>query len=152
MKLQSEMGGFRWPKSIQSVELSSISWFWVIHKNNEKTMPKGSSKIMFFWSKWRHGSPRFDLSSDSCRFGAMPKNHGFFKPSRSAKKSSHGGEKVAPGFNESGDSAKMVPTNEKKDRFSRREEVITHASRAQGPANFNLSMAGWRFPNLGSRK
>jgi hypothetical protein len=47
----------------------------------------------------------------------MPKKHVFFKPSRSAKKSqkaSHGIEKVAPGFNGECDSAKMVPTNEKK--------------------------------------
>ena len=35
-----------------------------LHKNDEKTMPKGTSTVMFFVPKWRHGPPRFDLSSD----------------------------------------------------------------------------------------
>ena len=33
-------------KTIESVELSSISWFLDIHKNDEKRMPKGTSKII----------------------------------------------------------------------------------------------------------
>ena len=32
-----------------------------------------------------------------------------------------------------------VPTNEKKDRLLRGEEVITHASRPKGPADFQIS-------------
>ena len=33
-------------------------------KKDKKTMPKGILKVMFFGSKWRHGPPMFDLSSD----------------------------------------------------------------------------------------
>ena len=50
-------------------------------------MPKLISKVMFLGSKWRHGRPRFDLSSDFWRFGAMPKNHHFWTPFRWTKKS-----------------------------------------------------------------
>ena len=50
-------------------------------------MPKGTSKVMFFCSKWRHGPPMFDLSSDFWRFGVMPKNDDFGMPSRWSKKS-----------------------------------------------------------------
>jgi hypothetical protein len=42
------MRGFGYPKTSESVELSPISWFLVIHENNAKTMPKGTSKIKFF--------------------------------------------------------------------------------------------------------
>ena len=46
------------------LENKHFSWFLVIPKNDEKTMPKGTSKVMFWGSKWRHGPPSFDLSSD----------------------------------------------------------------------------------------
>ena len=46
-----------------------------------KTHCSRRQKIVFF-SKWRHGAPRFDLSSDFGRSGAMPKNHFFWTPSR----------------------------------------------------------------------
>ena len=34
------MTAFDRPKTIESVELSAISWFLAIHKNHEKSMPK----------------------------------------------------------------------------------------------------------------
>ena len=58
------MRGSGYPKTSESVELSAISWFLGIHENDGETVPKGTSKIMFFGAKWRHGPPRFDLSSD----------------------------------------------------------------------------------------
>ena len=57
--------------------LPKLASFKKIHENDGKTVPKGTSKIMFFGAKWRHGPPRFDLSSDYWRFGAMPKKHVF---------------------------------------------------------------------------
>jgi hypothetical protein len=33
-------------------------------KNNEKTIPKRTSKVMCWGPKWRHGRPRFNLSFD----------------------------------------------------------------------------------------
>jgi hypothetical protein len=44
--------------------LPKLASFKKIHENDGKTVPKGTSKIMFFGAKWRHGPPRFDLSSD----------------------------------------------------------------------------------------
>ena len=64
-----------------------FSWFQVIQKNNEKTIPKGTSKVMFFDPKWRHGRPRFDLSFVFWCFAAMLKNHHFGTPSRWTNKS-----------------------------------------------------------------
>ena len=40
-------------------------------------MLKGTSKVMSWAPKWRHGPPRFDSSSDFGRFGVMPKNDDF---------------------------------------------------------------------------
>ena len=80
---------FDCPKPLRSIENKYFPWFLVIPKNNAKTMPKGTSKGMFFVPKWRHGPPRFDLSSDLCRFGVMPTNDDFGTPSRWSKKSEY---------------------------------------------------------------
>ena len=141
-KVDRKMRGFREPKSSESVEPSSISWFLDIHENNEKTMPKGTSKIMFFWSKWRQGPPRFDLSSDSWRFGATPKKHVFWmapKSAKKSKKSSKGVRKAGTTFNVECDSAQNGPSMKKRNiDILKREEVITHASRPKGPANIYI--------------
>ena len=51
---------FDGPKPLKSIEKK-----YVLHKNNEKTMPKGTSKVMFLGiQNGKHGPPSFDLSSD----------------------------------------------------------------------------------------
>ena len=42
--MERKMEGFGMPKSVQSVELSSISWFFVITKRNNKSVLKWLSK------------------------------------------------------------------------------------------------------------
>ena len=64
-----------------------VSWFWVIPKDDEKDMPQGTSQVMFLDPKWRHGPPRFDLSSDFWRSGVMPKNDDSWTPYRWSPKS-----------------------------------------------------------------
>ena len=75
------------PRPLKSIENKHFSLFLFIHPNNEKTMPKGTSKVLFFVPKWRHGPPSSDLLSDFWRFGAMPTDHHFWTPSRWTKKS-----------------------------------------------------------------
>ena len=49
---------------IQNIEKQTLFLILGHSQNDEKTMPKGTSKVMFFDPKWRHGPPRFDVSSD----------------------------------------------------------------------------------------
>ena len=78
---------FDGPKPLESIEKQTLFLILGHSKKHEKTIPKGTSKVMFFGSKWRHGPPRFDLSFVFWRFAAMPKNHHFWTPSRWTKKS-----------------------------------------------------------------
>jgi hypothetical protein len=52
------------PKPLKSIEKQILFLILGHSKNNEKTIPKGTSKVMFLDPKWRHGPPRFDLSFD----------------------------------------------------------------------------------------
>jgi hypothetical protein len=47
MKFWSEMRGFGYPKTSESVELSAISWFLGIHENDGKRCQKESQKSCF---------------------------------------------------------------------------------------------------------
>ena len=52
------------PKQLKNIEKQKRFFlFLAIPKIDEKTMPKGTSKVMFWDPKWRHEPPRFDLSS-----------------------------------------------------------------------------------------
>ena len=78
---------FDGPKPLKSIEKQTFVLIFVHSEKNWKKDAKGTSKVMFGGPKWRHGPPRFDLSSDLLRLGAMPKNHHFWTPSRCTKKS-----------------------------------------------------------------
>ena len=86
MNKLTEINGFGWSKTIEKYWKTNI---FVdcrsFKKTDEKTIPKGISKVMFLGPKWRHGPPRFDLSYDFWCFAAMPKNHHFWTPSRTNK-------------------------------------------------------------------
>ena len=69
--------GFYGPPKLKDIEQQTLFLILVTHENDEKTMPKGTSEDMTFEFKWWHGFPRFDLSFDFGRFGAMPKNNIF---------------------------------------------------------------------------
>ena len=51
-------------KPLKSIEKQTLFLILGIQKNNKKTMPKGTSKVMLLNLKWRHGLPSIDLSSD----------------------------------------------------------------------------------------
>ena len=87
MKTLSEINCFSWSKTIETYRKTNTFLILGHSKNNEKTMPKGISKVMFFDAKLRHGPSRFDLSFDFRWFSAMPKNHHFWTPSQWTKKS-----------------------------------------------------------------
>ena len=55
---------FDGPKPLQSIEKQELFLILGHSQNIEKTMPKGTSKVMFWGPKWGHGPPSFGLSSD----------------------------------------------------------------------------------------
>ena len=78
---------FDGPKPLESIEKQTRFLILGDSKNDEKTIPKGTSTVMFWGPKWRHGRPRFDVSFDFWRFAAMPRNYHFLTPSRWTNKS-----------------------------------------------------------------
>ena len=82
-----KIDGFWWSQTFEKYWKTYFYWFSVIHKNNLKTMPKGTSQVVFLDPKWRHGRPRFDLSSDFLCFEPMPQKHDFSTPPRCTNKS-----------------------------------------------------------------
>jgi hypothetical protein len=54
------MKGFDMPKTIESVELSAISWFLAIHKKDEKSMPKWLPKSIKIGQQSSQNRPRVD--------------------------------------------------------------------------------------------
>ena len=74
-------------KPLKSIEKQTLLLILGHSHKRWKTDAKGDLKSHVFWSNWRHDPPRFDLSSDFGRFGAMPKNDHFGTPSRWTKKS-----------------------------------------------------------------
>jgi hypothetical protein len=63
------MRAFDGPKTIESVELSSISWFLAIQKNYEKSMAKWLPKSIKIEQNPNQNRPRDDRFSDLWSFG-----------------------------------------------------------------------------------
>ena len=79
------MKGFDMPKTIESVELSAISWFLAIHKNHENQCQNGSqnpSELNKFRAKTDQGS----IDSLICRVLPERKKTCFFDASPVAPK------------------------------------------------------------------
>jgi hypothetical protein len=63
------MRAFEWSKTIESVKLSSISWFLAIQENVEKSMPKWLPKSMKIDLKSSLGRTGCDCDSFLVDFG-----------------------------------------------------------------------------------